>query len=97
LFWLVQVFLGVPSILEAAQLLTTGKAEGALFMIALFLAWIGATLAVGVASLVHGQSSFALPIVFPVRLLKDAFPRKGISITIRDFPSSRLTVAALRP
>jgi hypothetical protein len=66
-FWLVQVVIGIPSLLQAVNLVITGKAEGALFMIALFLAWIGATLAVGVATLVHGKMGMELPAVFHVR------------------------------
>ncbi|HWV51327.1 hypothetical protein [Pseudorhodoplanes sp.] len=65
-FWIVQVCLGVPSVFLASVLLTTGKAEGALFSISLFLAWIGCTLAIGVGSLLHGRSQLHLPTVFKV-------------------------------
>jgi hypothetical protein len=71
-FWLVQVILGIPSLLQALNLVITGKAEGALFMIALFLAWIGATLAVGVAALVHGKMGMELPAIFRVRVAAEA-------------------------
>lgn len=61
LFWLVQIFLGVPSIGLTIQLLVSGKAEGALFSISLFLAWIGATLAIGVGNLIFGGFEIRLP------------------------------------
>ena len=65
-FWLVQVFLGLPSIFLALQLTFTGRAEGALYTICLFLAWIGATLAVGVSTIIHGSTEFSLPRTFGV-------------------------------
>jgi hypothetical protein len=52
---MIQIFIGLPSIFQAINLIISGRAEGALFMIALFLAWIGATLAVATASLIHGS------------------------------------------
>ena len=69
-FWIAQLFLGVPSILTAAHLITTGKAEGALYTICLFLAWIGSTLAVGVGSLLHGKSDLDLPSIFKIEVHK---------------------------
>jgi hypothetical protein len=60
-FWLVQILLGLPSLAQTAHLLATGKAEGALFMIALYLAWIGATIAVATACLIH--SDLVMPIL----------------------------------
>jgi hypothetical protein len=63
-FWLVQFFFGLPSLVQAMILLTTSRAEGALFMIALFLAWIGATLAVIAGTLVHGSAEVSFPAAF---------------------------------
>jgi hypothetical protein len=67
-FWIVQIIFGAPSLVLAAAMILSGKAEGALFSIALFLVWIGATLAVGVATLIHGESAAYLPLVFKVEL-----------------------------
>lgn len=52
-------------------MMLTGKAEGALFSISLFLVWIGATLSVAVATIIHGKSTFPLPRVFPVEVVKE--------------------------
>jgi hypothetical protein len=66
IFWIVQVTLGVPSFFTIVALLINQKAEGALFTISLFLAWIGATIAIGVGSMIHGSSELAFPAVVPV-------------------------------
>ena len=63
---MVQGFFGLPSILLVASLVFSGKAEAALVMIPFLLAWIGATLAVGVAGLMNGHADVDLPNVCPI-------------------------------
>lgn len=83
--------MGVPSIFLAITLLTSGKAEGALFTISLFLAWIGATLAIGVGSLIHGSFEYVLPTVFPVRPVRTSnAPPSGYEDTYQGFPFKRI-------
>jgi|SRR5215470_3445848 len=67
LFWLHQIFLGLPSMAFGIQLLTR-KSEGTLDMISLALTWIGGTLCWGFAILLHERYRFRLPRLFPVRL-----------------------------
>jgi len=85
LFWLVQFFLGMPSIFQAGQLLLSGKAEGALFMIALFLAWIGATIAVGVAALIHGRTDIELDAASAANISNEPLP-EGYQDRYNGFP-----------
>ena len=43
--------------------------DGVINVIAFFLAWIGATLAVGVASVIHARSALSLPSVSPSKCI----------------------------
>jgi hypothetical protein len=65
LFWAVQVLIGflIIWVLIGIPGFVTAKIDLALWLIA----WIGATLAVGVAALVHGKIVIELPAVFSVR------------------------------
>jgi len=61
MFWLSQVMLGFPSVLIAIDLITKGKADGIINGIGLLLAWIGATLVWGLATLMSNTSQHATP------------------------------------
>jgi hypothetical protein len=76
LFWLHQIFLGLPSMAFGVQLLIR-KADGSLDMIGLVLTWIGGTLCWGFAILLHERYRFRLPRTFPVRLGQDTSQPAG--------------------
>jgi|SRR5215472_10459780 len=64
LFWVHQVVLGLPSVAFGLELLFTGRVEGIVNVIGFFLAWIGGTLAFGLAVLMHRKASYVLPAAF---------------------------------
>jgi len=57
MFWTSQVVLGFPSVLIAIDLISKGKADGIINGIGLLLAWIGATLVWGLATLMSNTSA----------------------------------------
>ena len=63
-FWIHQVFLGLPSVAIGADLLVEGKTEGIINAIGLLLAWIGGTLVFGLAAFMYRRPIFDLPPVF---------------------------------
>jgi|SRR5262245_28256533 len=96
-FWIIQIFLGLPSLFQAVNLIVTGRAEGALFMIALFLAWIGATLAVATGSLIHGCATFLLPTTFGVFASPNPVTiPAGYEDTVQGFPYKRMRWGRVR-
>jgi hypothetical protein len=64
LFWTHQILLGLPSMGLGIELVSQGKVGGLLNVIALFLAWIGGTLAWGLAAIMHQSLTSDLPPVF---------------------------------
>jgi hypothetical protein len=73
LFWLHQIFLGLPSMAFGVQLLIR-KSDGTMDMIGLVLTWIGGTLCWGFAVMLHERYRFRLPKTFPVRLGPEETP-----------------------
>jgi hypothetical protein len=64
LFWVHQIFLGLPSVGFGFQLLMEGKTQGIISVIGFLLAWIGGTLVWGLAALMHQRPVYDLPRVF---------------------------------
>ena len=80
MFWIHQVFFGLPSVGLGLDLLITGKATGILNVIGMFLAWIGGSLAWGFGALIHRRYSIVIGGRIAVELPDR--PSKGI---FRDF------------
>lgn len=85
MFWIHQLVLGIPAVGLALNLIITRQAEGALYSICFFLAWIGGSLTWGFATLIHKSEKLELPGVFGVRL-DDGKHENGFDGNYRGYP-----------